>query len=116
MSFKPGQSGNPKGRPPIGLTVADVIRQKCGPCAEAIIKRMIRRAERAKSEMVRQRADEHLWLRGYGPPPAVVMSVGPPPDLSRLTRDEFEEFNRLLSKCLPVESSPSPVPATPGRR
>jgi hypothetical protein len=64
MKFKPGQSGNPGGRPKVVAEVQDLARQH----APAAIVELARLALKAKNETVRVAAIRELLDRGYGKP------------------------------------------------
>lgn len=70
-SWKAGQSGNPKGRPRSGESLAEVVRSEVSQVA--IIKRMQRLADSAESETVRYHALSWLAERGYGKAPQEVI-------------------------------------------
>lgn len=67
--FTPGTSGNPKGRPKSGESLAEVVRQKWPP--DKLVDEMSKHAD-STNEAVAIRAKEWLAERGYGPAPKQV--------------------------------------------
>lgn len=63
MTFKPGQSGNPGGRPKSDATLKELARQHTGAAVLALVKGL-----KAKGERTRIAAAEALLDRGYGRP------------------------------------------------
>lgn len=105
--FKPGQSGNPRGRPRAATQLARMIRDQTEDGAElvrrvlAIARGLDRAAEDAKS--IRWALD---WLadRTFGKPQQTIEIVGseqsPPPDYSVLTDEEAEWYERITAKLM----------------
>lgn len=69
-SWKPGQSGNPRGRPRSGEALSEVLRAEITPLG--IIQRMQGLADHAQSETVRYHALAWLAERGWGKAPLEV--------------------------------------------
>jgi hypothetical protein len=69
-AWKPGQSGNPKGRPKSGESLAEALRGAVSP--KALLDRMKWLADHAESETVRFHAISWLAERGWGKAPQVV--------------------------------------------
>jgi len=67
--FKPGQSGNPGGRPGANAEVRDLARRYM----PAAIKELARLALKARSEAVRISAIRELFDRGYGKAPSPLV-------------------------------------------
>jgi hypothetical protein len=72
--FKPGKSGNPKGRPPVGKSLAEIVRAVGAeptvegiPRIEAVVRRLYRDAEAG-----RHGATALLLDRGFGKVPLIV--------------------------------------------
>jgi hypothetical protein len=63
MAWTPGHSGNPRGRLPVGLTLADAIRRRFPP--ERIVD-LLEKLTEATDERVRMMATQALADRGYG--------------------------------------------------
>ena len=76
MKFKPGQSGNPGGRPKVVAEVQELARQH----APAAIIELARLALKAKNETVRVAAIRELLDRGYGRP-RQGLEITPPPTI-----------------------------------
>lgn len=79
-SFKPGQSGNPAGKPP-GRNVSNLIRKRCGDNAERIVTELEaiafgrkgpRSPEYLHDVFARMKALDRLFERGYGKVPDQV--------------------------------------------
>lgn len=70
-SWKVGQSGNPKGRPRTGESLAEVVRAEASNLA--IVKKMQWLADNAESETVRYHALTWLAERGNGKAPQEVV-------------------------------------------
>lgn len=96
-SWKPGASGNPKGRPRRGDALAEAIRSKCDPEELASIAMTI--AREGASEGVRIQAMQFLADRGYVRPEQrhelVVGTMEDEPDLSHLTVDQLRQLTEL---------------------
>lgn len=97
-SWKPGQSGNPRGRPRKGSALAEAIRAKCDPENLATIALTI--AEDAKEQpSVRLQALHWLSSSGYVKPEAKLeITAGEKhdePDLSALTEAELARLVEL---------------------
>jgi hypothetical protein len=62
--FRPGQSGNPGGRPSAKVELRDICRSHC----PAAIEELARLSLKARSERARLKAIEILFERAFGPP------------------------------------------------
>jgi|SRR5207245_4315903 hypothetical protein len=89
--FKPGQSGNPGGRPKVVAEVQELARQH----APAAITELARLATKAKNESTRVAAIRELLDRGYGKS-RLGIEVTPPPSINPIQQllDEIEECSR----------------------
>ncbi|MGK3725834.1 DUF5681 domain-containing protein [Stenotrophomonas sp. 6O] len=72
MAFKPGQSGNPSGRPKVDFEVRQLAREYGREAIEKLVAIM-----RGDNAALAKAASEALLDRGYGKP---VQSVGVDPD------------------------------------
>jgi hypothetical protein len=100
--FKPGQSGNPGGRP--RRLIGDLAREarRFAPMALATLVKLCRRA---KTESVRYRAAAELLDRGYGKPVQMIDANILQKKLSELTPDELRAVEaRLLSAAAEAEA------------
>ena len=104
-SFRPGQSGNPAGRPlkPAAIEAqkvqADVkvLARECAPDAVSTLRTIMLDAKAPPAARIG--AANALLDRGYGKPcQAVEVDVRKPPDYSRLTDEELITFDELLAK------------------
>jgi hypothetical protein len=105
--FPKGVSGNPKGRPKLpdlSEAIAKVLAdEKDGKTAlEAVL--MALRAKAVKGDV---RAAQELLDRGFGKSKSNVditsggQSLASRPDLSKLSDEELEAFERLMAKVTP---------------
>jgi hypothetical protein len=99
--LKPGQSGNPNGRPhklpEIDKLMADLLGQ--GDRAEKLLKAIYEKAQRGDT-----RAAEILLNRGYGKPKESIehsgeINVKKNIDLSNLSDDELRTLDELQRKA-----------------
>lgn len=106
-AWQPGVSGNPAGRKKVGLTLAEVIRNTVDPAECASILMEIAR-DRCELGSARVAAIGQLYDRGYGKAAQVIELVAPSTgfDVSRLTVDELELFERIAAKAV-VEAAKS---------
>lgn len=72
MAFKPGQSGNPSGRPKVDFEVRQLAREYGREAIEKLVAIM-----RGDNAALAKAASEALLDRGYGKP---VQAVGVDPD------------------------------------
>jgi hypothetical protein len=115
--WAPGVSGNPDGRPPVSLSLADAIRRRFSP------ERIVDHAERLLT-MAEEQADvraaaivlQLLTDRGYGKVLTTVEVTGRRPeavlDLTGKTRDEKIAMERALAS-IEAEAVEEDVDATP---
>ncbi len=77
MPFKPGQSGNPRGRPPVGESLATAVRDMGGKDGKKFLAELKRIAFKSKDDRTRLQALQVLIERGYGKPPQTIdMNAG----------------------------------------
>jgi hypothetical protein len=96
-SWKPGQSGNPGGRPKVSAEVRELAREH-GP--EAILRLVA--LMNSKNESVAVRASDAILDRGFGRPMQAMElaskegepNEGPPIDWSKLSNEEWESFKQ----------------------
>lgn len=78
MAFKPGQSGNPNGRPRVGEALAEYVRSLGGPDARAYIDQLHALATiKHDNPGIRIKAIELLMDRGWGKPTELHEHVVP---------------------------------------
>lgn len=104
-SWKPGQSGNPKGRPKSGESLAETLRTAVSP--KALLDRMKWLADNAESETVRFHAISWLAERGWGKAPQVVTVNDGNPYARRVKGLSVEQLEALAAIDEPVED-PAP--------
>ena len=107
MRFRPGQSGNPNGRPRTGKSIAERIRQKGGEDGGAYVDILHGIATNTKEPTkIRIEAVKVLMQRGFGAIPQEVTLEEP----LRISADEVRrvlEREGLLNE--PVESESAPA-------
>ena len=102
--FKPGKSGNPKGRPPTPPEVraaARLLSLKCIAVQEKLLK--------SKSEKMRLEAAERLLNRGIGHPPQSVAGADGEPTTSP------DEARSKLADALACLAAARTTPGDPGK-
>ncbi len=109
--FPPGQSGNPKGRPPVGKSLAEVVRRigeepltvggQQWTRLEAVIRRLYQDAIAGK-----ERSAELLFDRGFGRAVQPIADWREEAEKAGLRPgDVFEEMVQQLARKLPQEGS-----------
>lgn len=100
-SWKPGQSGNAKGRPPVGEALGEVFRNRFSP--EWIADQAEKLATGAVSESVRMAALQMIAERTAGKAPMIV-DVTPPsapgPSIANIVDQLDDEGLRALDVVL----------------
>lgn len=92
MAWKKGETGNAKGRPRTGNSLAEAIRRRIDP--DLYIDKLWEIAESSPSDQTRLRALEMLSTAGYKRP-AQVIEVGPADPFEDMSE---EELRALISK------------------
>ncbi len=73
MPFRKGESGNPKGRPPGGTSLAERIRAKCGHDGATLVDKLYNIAmDDEQPTRLQIDAAKVLLERGFGKPPQEV--------------------------------------------
>ncbi len=97
-TWKPGQSGNPGGRPRLIGPIRDLARAHTETAIETLVDIMTR----SKSDAARARAAEAILDRGWGRPPAEIQveveRQKPHVDLSSLSTEEIWALKKLREK------------------
>ncbi len=93
MPYKPGESGNPHGRPKVGLTLAEAVRGVVDPHEWA--RETWKRAKKGSVQALEILAD-----RGWGKAPIQIMlqATTQKYDLDKLTDEELAIFESLVQK------------------
>lgn len=120
-SWKPGQSGNPHGRPRTGLALAEAIRERIDP--HKVIDLLESHLADDKVPAAQRLAAALPWMHaGFMKPPTSVdvttTNTAPAYDLSALTDAELAELearlaggaernSRLLEPSVPDEKQPT---------
>lgn len=95
--FKPGQSGNPSGRPKDVGHVREIARKH----TEAAISALVEIVANGKPDRARVAAAEAILDRGYGRPTQPIEGGDQPirfHDLSKLSRKELDQLEKLVGK------------------
>ena len=110
--FKPGQSGNPGGRPRVIGELHDLARAH----APDAIKELARLAKNAKSETARIAAIRELLDRAYGKATQFVAAENDGPDLNDLNLESCEhQFLPIVSVIsLSIFLAPKPILTSKG--
>src|SRR5437867_13269722 len=109
--FQKGQSGNREGRPTVGASVAEHIRQLGGDDGHAYVEQLHRLAVGPHNDTrARLTAIGLLLDRGYGRPPQDMeppcgVAAGPLQNLLLLSHDELFVLRALVAK---ISSEPVP--------
>lgn len=100
--WKPGQSGNPSGKPKIYREVLELYREQTAKAVAVLVDAMSARDAGWPSRVV---AAAQLLDRAWGKPREAGSESGsaaPHLDLSRLTDAEIETLTRIFSRMLPA--------------
>src|SRR5438093_1539114 len=115
MPFKPGESGNARGRPRTGTALAEYIRQLAGENGRAYVDVLHEIATKpSKDRKGRLTAINILLERGFGKSalPVELRESQPPMPLiaiDKLTDEEFELLGKIMGKAeLPIIDVPQP--------
>jgi hypothetical protein len=110
-SFRPGQSGNPSGRPKRPATIAarKIFADVADAARELTVDPINTLADIMKNPnapaAARISAAQALLDRGHGKPPQAI-EVGAQPDLSHLSDEDLETLERILR---PPDFPPPPL-------
>lgn len=110
MTYKPGQSGNVKGRPPKGLTVAEYIGSKTQQ-GRLLVRKTLELALNAESESVRLSALQELQNRYWGKPAQTVTIEGETPASRAI--DAMVRLAELANQGVIIEGQTAPMLAAP---
>ena len=109
MTFTKGTSGNPRGRPPAGRSVAEHIRLRAGNNAQVYVDLLHSMAlNRRIAPKVRAEVVRILLDRGWGKPTTDInVNTGNNVDLTgvdldRLTDDQLEELHALSTRTAAI--------------
>ena len=115
MPWRPGQSGNPRGRPPRDLALAEAIRRRVGESAEGIIDRLIALVDGEKTPAATKlKCCTFLARMGFGDPPprrTVEDAVG-----RELARRFGSDGEKLVARVEAMLHDDDGVPETLARR
>lgn len=113
MAWKKGESGNPKGRPRSGNSLAEAIRRLVDP--DDVAKELWAIAQTSPSDQTRLRAMEIVLGFGYKKP-AQVLEVGPADPFEDMSEDELRaliaEDDAQLAQLEEVASEGGPALST----
>ena len=101
--FQPGQSGNPKGRPPAAYDLAGICREH----APEAVKRLLAFV-RDPDPKVALPATVYLLNRGFGLPPAKIEGIGPQ-SITLLHLVAAREITEQLMQILADNGSAAPT-------
>src|SRR5262245_57815972 len=107
MPFHPGQSGNLRGRPKLGFSMAELARQHAPLAIETLVN-----VCKSGKDSARVAAATALLDRAYGKP--LQTEVAPQPDARTATFDELlEEWGRrrVARRENPPRESPPDLPS-----
>ena len=105
--FRPGQSGNPKGRPPGGTALAERIRALAGDNGASYVQ-MLHDLVMDEQQPTRFRIDavKILFDRGFGKPPQEIHVTGEhgltDEQIAGLSLEQAEEIRALYVKAAAV--------------
>ena len=117
MPFRKGESGNPKGRPPGGTSLAERIRAKCGHDGSTLVDLLHGIAVDAEQPTrLRIDAAKVLLERGFGKPPQEVyvktgsLSDVMPEQVQSMSDADLKRFLALTTEACELLDGPSRAP------
>jgi hypothetical protein len=111
MTFRPGVSGNAKGRPRVGASLADALRRRFPP------ERVVDIAERmveSLDERVRMVALQFIADRGYGKVVTATDHESDGEDAIDVSHIPIEERRSMLTAITRMAALSAPVPESDG--
>lgn len=112
MAWKKGESGNLKGRPRSGNSLAEAIRRKLDP--DDVVEKLWEIAQTSPSDQTRLRAMEILLSSGYKKP-AQVIEVGPADPFEDMSEEELRALiDQDDAQIAELEAGSEPNPALVG--
>lgn len=105
MTYKPGESGNPHGRPKVGLTLAEAIRNKVDPAE--LVEDLWKRHKKGQLK-----ATEILIERGWGKTPLQLLLTPTSRKYENLDRLNAAELKQLEEISKKLESDGTTDPAS----
>ena len=114
--FKPGQSGNPRGRPPGVKSLSDIVRKILGQKVTITANGRTRHAPRLEALLLRAAGEASRDLRALRMFLQLAERFGESPQTGAERETTTDEDIAILRRYLPDLDEAPPPPAAPGKK